>query len=109
MTNEPDVPSTDILPESPDPVAVEVPEPRTDAERQAGEVAAAGAIDQSLVELGFVNFDSGGGDNATSGAMVSAERRKNFRRDVYVAIRDRKQVLQFIGSIVSGPFHAPPE
>jgi DNA helicase HerA-like ATPase len=59
--------------------------------------------------LGFVNFDGGISDNTTSGAMVSAERRRLFRRDVYVGIRDAEQNIEFLGRIVEGPFHSPHE
>lgn len=59
--------------------------------------------------LGYVNFDNGASDNDTSGAMVSAERRKHFRRDVYVGIKDVEQNIEFLGRIVQGPFHIPHE
>lgn len=59
--------------------------------------------------LGYVNFDTGSSDNTTSGAMVSAERRKLFRRDVYVGIKDTEQGTEFLGRIVEGPFHSPHE
>lgn len=67
------------------------------------------AIENSLVSLGFVNFDSGSYDNNTSGALVSEERRKQFRRDVYVGIRDNEQDREFLGRIVEGPFYTPYE
>lgn len=67
------------------------------------------AIQKSLVNLGFVNFDAGSFDNNTSGALVSEERRKQFRRDVYVGIRDQEQEKEFLGRIVEGPFYAPHE
>jgi uncharacterized protein len=70
---------------------------------------AAEAIRHDLVELGFVSFDGAGAGNATSQAMVSAERRRDFRRDVYVGIRDRDQEREFLGRVVEGPFHAPHE
>jgi len=41
--------------------------------------------------------------------MVSEARRRHFRRDVYVGIRDREQGIDFLGRIVEGPFHAPHE
>lgn len=68
-------------------------------------------IHQSLVSgmLGYVNFDGGSVDNTTTGAMISAERRKLFRRDVYVGIRDAEQDIEFLGRIVEGPFHSPHE
>jgi DNA helicase HerA-like ATPase len=64
---------------------------------------------KSLVQLGFVNFDDAGADNSSSEAMVSAEHRKHFRRDVYVGIKDIEQGLDFLGRVVEGPFHAPHE
>lgn len=82
-----------------------------DSKAQPGEAeqAASTAIHGSLVNLGFVNFDTGAVDNASTGAMVSEARRKHFRRDVYVGIRDREQGIEFLGRIVEGPFHAPHE
>lgn len=59
--------------------------------------------------LGYINFDGGSLDNTTSGAMVSAERRRLFRRDVYVGIKDTEQSIEFLGRIVEGPFHSPHE
>lgn len=67
------------------------------------------AIQQSLVRLGFVNFDSTSADNTTSNAMVSAEYRQCFRRDVYVGVRDHEQGIDFLGRVVEGPFHSPHE
>jgi uncharacterized protein len=96
----------------------EAPEATTDGdherepsaeEQEAQVVAADQAVRASLVTLGFVNFDSTGGDNATSDAMVSEERRHLFHRDIYVGIRDTEQRLEFLGRIVEGPFHAPHE
>lgn len=68
-------------------------------------------INSTLLDgvLGYVNFDSGSVDNTTSGAMVSAERRRLFRRDVYVGIKDNEQSIEFLGRIVEGPFHSPHE
>jgi uncharacterized protein len=76
--------------------------------REAAEQTAA-TVDASLLRVGFVNFDAGATDNTTTGAMVSAELRQHFRRDVYVGIRDREQRIDFLGRIVEGPFHAPHE
>ena len=76
--------------------------------REAIEQTAA-ALDASLLRVGFVNFDAGATDNTTTGAMVSADLRQHFRRDVYVGIRDREQNIDFLGRIVEGPFHAPHE
>ena len=70
---------------------------------------AARAIRADLVELGFIAFDGQAASNATSSAMVSADRRRDFRRDVYVGIRDREQGKEFLGRVVEGPFHAPHE
>lgn len=59
--------------------------------------------------LGFVNFDTQSAENTTTGALVSAERRKLFRRDVYVSIKDTEQNVEFLGRVVEGPFHTPHE
>ena len=64
---------------------------------------------KALVRLGFVNFDAGSVNNATSNAMVSSEYRRYFRRDVYVGIKDPEQGLEFLGRVVEGPFHTPHE
>ena len=66
-------------------------------------------IHGSLVLLGFVNFDNTSADNSSSEAMVSAEHRKHFCRDIYVGIKDTEQNLDFLGRVVEGPFHAPHE
>ncbi len=68
-------------------------------------------INSTLLDgvLGYINFDGGSVDNTTSGAMVSAERRRLFRRDVYVGIKDNEQNVEFLGRIVEGPFHSPHE
>lgn len=91
------------------------------AETPASEAAEAGApvdttgaeqtIQSTIVSgvLGYVNFDGAVSDNNTSGAMVSAERRRLFRRDVYVGLRDTEQNIEFLGRIVQGPFHMPHE
>jgi DNA helicase HerA-like ATPase len=67
------------------------------------------AIRASLIQLGFVNFDSSSVDNSTTEALVSAEHRKHFRRDVYVGIKDIEQGIDFLGRVVEGPFHSPHE
>jgi len=67
------------------------------------------AIRGALVQLGFVAFDQGEGDSATSNVMVSEEKRRHFRRDVYVGIRDTEQQREFLGRVVEGPFHMPHE
>jgi uncharacterized protein len=59
--------------------------------------------------LGFVNFDAGSLENNTTNAMVSADKRKLFRRDVYVLIYDKEQEIEFLGRVVEGPFHSPHE
>ncbi|MFA4846232.1 MAG: ATP-binding protein [Patescibacteria group bacterium] len=99
----------------------EVPENNEDLEPQPQEAAQAESpVDTSNAEetiqgtlmsgvLGYVNFDGGVLDNTTSGAMVSAERRRLFRRDVYVGLRDVEQNIEFLGRIVQGPFHMPHE
>jgi DNA helicase HerA-like ATPase len=71
--------------------------------------AAAASIRESLVSLGFVAFDPSTTDNTSSGVMVAEERRKHFRRDVYVGVRDDEQDIEFLGRVVEGPFHAPHE
>ncbi len=81
------------------------PEPLTEVESPRDEAA----IRSSLVTLGFVSFDDSGSDNTTSGVMVSPELRGNFRRDVYVGIRDADQGKEFLGRVVEGPFHNPHE
>src|SRR2546423_1260018 len=80
-----------------------------DDQNRAATTQAASAVQESLLRVGFVNFDAGNIENTTSGAMVSAELRQHFRRDVYVGIRDREQNIDFLGRIVEGPFHAPHE
>jgi hypothetical protein len=55
--------------------------------------------------LGHVNFDGQAADNTISEAMISAEHRKRFRREVYVGIKDTEQNIEFLGRIVQGPFH----
>jgi DNA helicase HerA-like ATPase len=64
---------------------------------------------KSLVQLGFVNFDNTAADNSSSEAMVSAEHRRHFCRDIYVGIRDIEQGMDFLGRVVEGPFHSPHE
>lgn len=68
-------------------------------------------INQSLLTgtLGYVNFDAGSVENNTTHAMVSAEKRKLFRRDVYVLITDKEQSVEFLGRVIEGPFHSPHE
>lgn len=80
-------------------------EPKVDSSREEQ------IINSTLLDgvLGYINFDGGSVDNTTSGAMVSAERRRLFRRDVYVGIKDNEQNVEFLGRIVEGPFHSPHE
>lgn len=66
-------------------------------------------INESLVRVGFVNFDIGSSDNTTTNALVAAEQRSLFRRDVYVGIHDKEQGIDFLGRVVEGPFHLPHE
>lgn len=68
-------------------------------------------INKALLDgaLGCINFDSAARDNKTSSALVSAERMKYFRRDVYVSVYDKEQNIEFLGRIVEGPFHMPHE
>jgi len=75
----------------------------------AAESLASAAIQSSLVSLGFIGFDAGGVDNQTTGALASADRRKDFKRDVYVGIRDPEQDVEFLGRVVDGPYHSPHE
>ncbi len=106
-TIEVDAPAEDIAQADGQPEQPPIEQP---AEEQAADIAAAeAAVRGSLVTLGFVNFDSGPGDNATAGAMVAEERRQHFRRDVYVGINDTEQGIEFLGRIVEGPFHTPHE
>src|SRR5437762_6047347 len=78
-------------------------------EIEGGARDAEAAIRGALVQLGFVAFDQGEGDSTTSNVMVSEEKRKHFRRDVYVGIRDTEQLKDFLGRVVEGPFHMPHE
>ena len=94
--------------------AIEVPEEKTDEaetkadapELSSAEVAAPSTV---LSMLGHVNFDGGAADNTTSEAVVSAEHRNLFRREVYVGIQDTEQNIEYLGRIVQGPFHIPPK
>src|SRR5215216_907319 len=76
------------------------------------ELSSAGEAIQSPIlsgMLGHVNFDRGAADNTISQAMVSADHRNLFRRDIYVGIKDTEQNIEFLGRIVQGPFHTPHE
>jgi DNA helicase HerA-like ATPase len=108
---------------------IEVPEPRTNEDEmkadslellsaeEASPPPAAGpsawrhadTIQSPMLSgiLGHVNFDGEAADNTTSEAMASADRRKLFRREVYVGIKDTEQNIEFLGRIVEGPFHIP--
>ncbi|MGE5462483.1 MAG: helicase HerA domain-containing protein, partial [Syntrophothermus sp.] len=57
--------------------------------------------------LGYVNFDGGSADNTTLEAVISADQRNHFRREMYVGIQDTQQDIEFLGRIVQGPFHIP--
>jgi uncharacterized protein len=59
--------------------------------------------------LGHVNFDGGAADNTTSEAMVLADQRNHFRREIYVGIKDTEQNIEFLGRIAQGPFHTSHE
>ena len=61
----------------------------------------------SVIELGYVNHDGPARDNTSCSIIVPGEHGKHFRRDIYVGIRDHKQGLEFLGRLVSGPFHTP--
>src|SRR5882724_6066311 len=78
--------------------AEETKQQQEEQTRQATARAAA-SVEQSLLRVGFVNFDAAATDNTTTGAMVSADLRQHFRRDVYVGIRDREQSAEFLGRI----------
>lgn len=78
-------------------------------ENRNGESQTEETLRQTLVRLGFINFDAGSVANATTNAMVSSEYRQDFRRDVYVGIRDAEQNREFLGRVVEGPFHTPHE
>ncbi len=93
------------------PPTAETPQANAADARSDGidEGPAEAAIRASLVSLGFVGFDQNGGSNDTSGVMVSPDRRRAFRRDAYVGIRDEEQETEFLGRVVEGPFHAPHE
>jgi uncharacterized protein len=94
---------------------IEIPEPTAcpdEAKADRQELALAGAADHSSIfsgVLGHVNFDGEAADNTTSQAMVLADHRNLFRREVYVGIRDTEQNIEFLGRIVQGPFHTPHE
>ncbi len=91
---------------------LEAPVPEPEGGEQTVDTSSAEQTIRSTIlsgVLGYVNFDGGVSDNATSEAMVSAERRRFFRRDVYVGLRDTEQNIEFLGRIVQGPFHTPHE
>lgn len=79
----------------------EKPQPKQ-AQQRPAEVA-----HPAVIHLGFVDFDEDDMGNALCRVVVTADRRKHFRRDVYVGIRDREQDIEFLGRIVSGPYHTP--
>jgi DNA helicase HerA-like ATPase len=100
--NEPIEDNEQIEPQGSEAIEAEAPVDSSDAKKTIESTILSGV-------LGYVNFDSGVSDNTTSGAMVSAERRRLFRRDVYVGLRDTEQNIEFLGRIVQGPFHTPHE
>lgn len=89
----------------------EITSPETNQEHTVDSSREEQIINSTLLDgvLGYINFDGGSVDNTTSDAMVSAERRRLFRRDVYVGIKDNEQNVEFLGRIVEGPFHSPHE
>ena len=93
--------------------SIEALEPRTNEGAAKADglepLSAEEAIQSTLLSgiLGHVSFDGGAADNLTSEAMASADRRKLFRREVYVGIKDTEQNIEFLGRIVEGPFHIP--
>ena len=81
--------------------ASEAQAPEAEEPEEAVDTAGAEQTIQSTIlsgVLGYVNFDGGVSDNTTSGAMVSAERRRLFRRDVYVGLRDTEQNIEFLAA-----------
>jgi DNA helicase HerA-like ATPase len=95
--------------DSPETEGVTIEAEQAEAVQTESESSATDVIQQSLIRLGFVNFDTGSADNTTSSTLVAAEQRRNFRRDVYVGIDDQEQGLNFLGRVVEGPFHLPHE
>lgn len=94
---------------------IEVPEPEA-----GGDEPREGSLPLPLTEepaltslpvsmLGYVNFDGQASDNTTLEAVVSADHRNLFRREIYVGIRDTGQNIEFLGRTVQGPFHKPHE
>lgn len=59
--------------------------------------------------IGRVDFDAEDPTNSNSRVVVSESGRKHFHRNLYVGIRDKAQGVDFLGRIVSGPFHEPKE
>ena len=59
------------------------------------------------VSLGVVGFDSADPQNTTVRMVVSETGRAHFHRNLYVGIHDRDQRVEFLGRVVSGPFHTP--
>jgi uncharacterized protein len=86
---------------------IEAPEP---APKEEDAVAEEG-IQSPLLSgiLGHVNFDGGAADNTTSEALVLADQRNHFRREIYVGIKDTEQNIEFLGRIAQGPFHTSHE
>ncbi len=95
--------------QAPDSLPTQESEQVQEEQTREATTEAAASVQQSLLRVGFVNFDAAATDNTTTGAMVSADLRQHFRRDVYVGIRDGEQNVEFLGRIVEGPFHAPHE
>jgi hypothetical protein len=91
--------------------SIEAPEPKTNEDETKADglelLSAEEAIQSTMLSgiLGHVNFDGRAAGNTTSEAMASADRRKLFRREVYVGIKDTEQNVEFLGRIVEGPFY----
>lgn len=70
----------------------------------SGEVAPV-PVETPGVFLGTIACDGEEPENLAAGVIVTPGRENFFRRDVYVGIRDVEQNREFIGRIVTGPFH----
>ncbi len=64
-------------------------------------------VKRSVTHLGYVYFDGTAMNNASCSVIVPESNWKQFRRDVYVGIRDVDGKLEFLGRVVAGPFHKP--
>ncbi len=86
---------------------IEAPEPVAKEQDAGAEEGMQGTLLSGI--LGHVNFDNGTADNATSQAMVLADQRNHFRREIYVGIKDTEQNIEFLGRVAQGPFHTSHE